>query len=108
MAHACWAAHCVVLLLPSSQQRQHTCITCVQRRLNGFDVGPIFYKCYTNTQDPMLVQCWSTVHASGRTLNQHEVNFVFGVVGRHYCMLQTLVGGSPGAVVQTVCLESRR
>ena len=30
------------------QQTQNICITFVQRRPNVFDVGPTFYKCYTN------------------------------------------------------------
>ena len=34
--------------LVSSQQTQNISITCIQRRLNVFDVGPTLYKCYKN------------------------------------------------------------
>ena len=36
------------LLLGSTQQTQHICITFIQCRPNVFDVGPTLYKCYTN------------------------------------------------------------
>ena len=31
-----------------SKQTENICITFVQRRPNVFNVGPAFYKCYTN------------------------------------------------------------
>ena len=35
---------------PTAIPRKHkkNCITFVQRRRNGFDVGPALYRCYTN------------------------------------------------------------
>ena len=50
-----------------TQQTQNICVTFIERRPNVFDVGPAFYKCYTNGLC-LLFKTWTNM------INDRSIN----------------------------------